>query len=84
LGLAKTSIQIGSSGVIVVAGILENINTSSFSAGDILYCGASGGLTTAADHGGAVGIVVYAAETGIISIDAKGNGTWGALKAGIA
>jgi hypothetical protein len=84
LGLAKTAIAIGASGVIVVAGILENINTSSFTAGDILYCGETGGLTTVSDQGGAVGIVVYAAEHGIISIDAKGNGTWGALKAGIA
>ena len=84
LGLAKTAIPIGQAGVIVVSGILENINTSSFAAGDILYCGETGGLTTVSDIGAAVGIVVYASEHGIISIDAKGNGTWGALKAGIA
>jgi predicted RecA/RadA family phage recombinase len=84
LGLAKTDIPNGDSGIIVVSGILENINTSSFTAGDILYAGASGGLTTTQDVGGAVGIVAYAAETGLVIVEAKGNGTWGALKAGLA
>lgn len=84
LGLAKTSIAIGASGIIVVSGIIQNINTSSFSAGDILYSGEDGGLNHVQHHGGAVAVVVYAAEAGIISVDSKGNGTWGALKAGLA
>jgi len=84
LGLAKTNIPNGDSGIIVVSGILENINTSSFTAGAILYAGPSGGLTTTQDVGGAVGIVAYAAETGLVIVEAKGNGTWGALKAGLA
>jgi hypothetical protein len=84
LGLAKTDISNGDSGIVVVSGILENINTSGFTAGDILYAGESGGLTTTQDVGGAVGIVAYAAETGLIIVEAKGNGTWGALKAGLS
>lgn len=84
LGLAKTTIANNSSGIVVVSGILENINTSSYSAGDILYYGENGGLSKYTDHGGAVGVVVYAAENGIISIDSKGNGTWGSLKAGLS
>jgi len=84
LGLAKTSIPNGANGIIVVSGVLENINTSGFSAGNILYAGTSGGLTTTQDIGGAVAVVVYASENGIISVDSKGNGTWGALKAGLS
>jgi hypothetical protein len=84
LGLAKTNIANGVNGIVVVSGILENINTSGFTAGDILYAGTSGGLTTQQDVGGAVGIVAYAASAGLIIVEAKGNGTWGALKAGLA
>jgi len=84
LGLAKTDIAINANGIVVVSGILENVNTSSFTAGDILYAGASGGLTASQDPGGAVGIVAHAASSGLIIVEAKGNGTWGALKAGLA
>jgi hypothetical protein len=84
LGLAKTSIINGANGIVVVSGILENINTSGFTAGNILYAGTSGGLTTTQDIGGAVAVVAYASENGIISVDSKGNGTWGALKAGLS
>jgi hypothetical protein len=84
LGLAKTSIANGANGIVVVSGILENINTSGFSAGNILYAGTSGGLTATQDVGGAVAVVVHASENGIISVDSKGNGTWGALKAGLS
>jgi hypothetical protein len=84
LGLAKTSIANNASGIVVVAGIIQNINTSSFSAGDILYSGENGGLNNTQHHGGAVAVVIYAAEQGIVSVDSKGNGTWGALKAGLA
>jgi len=84
LGLAKTNIANTANGIVVVSGILENVNTSGFTAGDILYAGASGGLTTQQDAGGAVGIVAHAASLGLIIVEAKGNGTWGALKAGLA
>jgi hypothetical protein len=84
LGLVKNNIANGASGIVVVSGILENVNTSGFSAGDILYAGASGGLTSTQDIGGAVGVVAHAATSGLIIVEAKGNGTWGALKAGLA
>lgn len=84
LGLAKTNIAINANGIVVVSGILENVNTSNFTAGDILYAGSTGGLTTTQDAGGAVGIVAHAASAGLIIVEAKGNGTWGALKAGLA
>jgi hypothetical protein len=84
LGLVKTTIVNGASGIVVVSGVVQNINTSGYTAGDVLYSGETGGLTNVLHHGGAVGVVVYAAENGIVSVDAKGNGTWGALKAGLS
>jgi hypothetical protein len=86
LGLVKSTIGAGADGIVVVAGVLEDINTSNHEAGDILYVGELGGLThTRPDGGsGAVGIVAHAAELGVIIVEAKGNGTWGALKAGLA
>lgn len=86
LGLLKTSLANNSEGIAVVAGVMEDINTSGFSDGDVLYVATGGGLTATRPEGGsgAVGIVAYAASEGIIIVEAKGNGTWGALKAGLA
>lgn len=84
LGLTKTIIENGASGEVVVAGVLTNVNTSSFSVGELLYVDSFGALTTTAS-GGAIGIVAVAhPSNGVIVIQAKGNGTWGALKAGLA
>lgn len=83
LGLLKESLADGIEGICVVAGVMENINTSSFEDGDVLYVGSEGGLSNLATHG-AVGIVAHAAVDGIIIVEAKGNGTWGALKAGLS
>jgi hypothetical protein len=84
LGLSKNDIEINVTGIAVVSGILEGINTSGYVAGDILYAGEFGGLTKTQDVGGAVGIVAHAGTSGLIVVEAKGNGTWGALKAGLA
>lgn len=84
LGLTKISLNNGDSGEVVVAGVLTNVNTSMFSVGQLLYVNQYGALTTTAS-GGAIGIVAVANSiTGVIVIQAKGNGTWGALKAGLA
>ena len=87
IGLATTSITNGSDGVVIVSGIFSGVNTSSYTAGDILYVGTSGGLTDTQPAGGsgATGVVLKAdATTGIILVTpAKNNGTWGAVKAGL-
>ena len=83
LGLLKQQLLDGAEGLVVVAGVMEDINTSAFGNGDILYVGPSGGLTNIPGSG-AVGIVAHAANPGLIIVEAKGNGTWGALKAGLA
>lgn len=87
LGLAKAEMVNGADGVVIIAGVLENINTSSFSVGDVLYVKDGGGLTKTqpSTGSGAVGVVAYSDSTaGIIVVEAKGNGTWGALKNGLA
>lgn len=84
LGLTKSSMADGETGEVVVAGVLTNINTSGFFVGELLYVDAFGSLTSTVS-GGAIGIVAVAnPTTGVIVIQAKGNGTWGALKAGLA
>lgn len=89
LGLTKLGINDGAEGVVVVAGVLEGVNTSAFSNGDILYVAPGGGLTNErpVTGSGAVGIVAHAesvVNNGIIIVEAKGNGTWGALRDGLA
>jgi hypothetical protein len=83
LGLLKQDLVNNSQGVCVVAGVLENIDTRNFDNGDVLYVGSDGWLTKT-QSGGAVGIVAKKSVDGIIIVEAKGNGTWGALKAGLA
>ena len=86
LGLLKNSVENGADGVVVVAGVMEGVNTQSFLAGQVLYVGASGGLTNVrpANGSAAVGIVAFAAVEGIVIVEAKGNGTWGALRDGLS
>ena len=87
IGLATTAIANGADGVVLVSGIFTGLNTSSYTAGNILYVGTSGGLTATQPAGGsgATGVVLKAnSTTGVILvIPAKGNGTWGAVKAGL-
>jgi len=45
IGLLATTLASGDSGVVVITGTVSSVNTSAFSAGDLLYVGASGGLT---------------------------------------
>ena len=77
-----------SDGVIIISGVFENINTAAYTAGEILYVADGGGLTDVipADGSGAVAVVAKSnASTGVIIVgQPKGNGSWGALKNGLA
>lgn len=87
LGLLKNNTLNGSDGIVVVAGVMEGLNTSGFAAGQTLYVGESGGLTNIRPAGGsaAVGICAVADNVnGIVIVEAKGNGTWGALRDGLS
>jgi hypothetical protein len=87
LGLLKAPVSNNSDGVVVVAGVMDGVNTGSFLAGQTLYVGTSGGLTNVRPTNGsaAVGICAYKdLVNGIVIVEAKGNGTWGALRDGLA
>ena len=90
IGLAQTAIGNGSDGVIVISGVFTGIDTSSYSAGNVLYVGSSGGLTavqpiTSTTNSGVVGVVSKSNINGTILVGSfKGNGTWGSMKAGLA
>jgi hypothetical protein len=86
LGLTRTEILVSANGVVVVAGVINSINTSSYSPGAILYVAQNGGLTEVADgtQGTAIATVVYPAQNGAIIVGSKSNATWGSLKAGLS
>jgi hypothetical protein len=88
VGITQTAISTGADGVIIVSGVFEGINTSSYTAGEILYVANGGGLTDTIPTGGSGAVAVVAksnASTGIIIVgQPKGNGTWGSMKAGLA
>jgi hypothetical protein len=90
VGLAQSAIGNGNDGVIVISGVFTGIDTASYTVGDILYVGSSGGLTatqpiTATTNSGAVGVISKANINGTILVGSfKGNGTWGSMKAGLA
>ena len=88
VGLVKAEILDGNDGVIVTVGVLENINTSTYSEGDQLYVGSTGGLTNTQPISGAsvVAVVAYANSTSgkiLVSPIKGGNATWGAVKNGL-
>lgn len=86
LGLAQSAIGDGSDGVIVLSGIFTGINTSTYTAGDILYTDSGGGLTATQPTNGSAVVAVVAKSNvnGILIVgNLKGNGTWGSLKAGL-
>lgn len=86
-GLLKNSIESGAEGIAVVAGVLSNVNTSGFATGSTLYVNDSGSLTSVRPENGApaVGIVARSDSAfGVIIVEAKGNGTWGSLRDGLA
>lgn len=86
LGLTRTEILVSGTGVVVVAGVINGINTSSFTAGQTLYVASGGGLTSVNDgtQGTAIATVVNPAVSGSIIVGAKSNATWGSLKAGLS
>lgn len=84
LGLTKSGLNVGGTGEVVVAGVLTNVNTNGKSVGSLLYVDSYGSLTNTV-YGGAIGIVaVPDSSSGVIVVQAKGNGTWGALKNGLS
>jgi hypothetical protein len=88
VGLAQTNIGNSSDGVIIVSGIFNNINTNSYTAGNVLYVAAGGGLTATKPASNVVTVGVVAksdSTTGVIIVTSPRSraSTWGALKEGL-
>jgi hypothetical protein len=87
LGLVRENIANNANGVVVVSGVLQ-MNTSGIgAAGSKVYINSSGSLVgTRPSTGPAryVGIVAVQGAVGLIIVQTKGNGTWGALKDGLS
>jgi hypothetical protein len=89
LGLLKSALANNQVGQCVVTGVLKGIDTNTMDAnnGDVLYVSETGFLTGIRPNNGsgAVGILTKKDSiNGVIIVEAKGNGTWGALKNGLA
>jgi hypothetical protein len=88
VGLAQSNIGNSSDGVIVLSGVFTDINTASYTAGDVLYVASGGGLTATKPASNVVTVGVVAksnATTGVILVTSPRSraGTWGALKEGL-
>ena len=88
VGLAQSAIGNNSDGVIVISGVFSNINTASYTAGNVLYVASGGGLTATKPASNVVTVGVVAksnSTTGVILVTSPQSraGTWGALKEGL-
>jgi hypothetical protein len=88
VGLAQSAIGNNSDGVIVISGVFTDINTASYTAGDVLYVASGGGLTATkpASNVVTVGVVAKSNSTSgviIVSSPRSRAATWGALKEGL-
>jgi hypothetical protein len=87
IGLAQTAMGNNTDGVVIISGVFTNTDTSSYTAGNLLYVNSGGGLTDTkpVSGSGVVGVVAKSNIDGVILVGAfKGNGTWGSMKAGLA
>lgn len=87
LGIVKNNIANNDNGVVVISGVLE-MNTSSLGAvGTKVYIDANGQLVgerPSTGPGRYVAVVAISGTEGLLIVQAKGNGTWGALKDGLS
>ena len=89
VGLAQSAIGNNSDGIIVISGVFTDINTASYTAGDVLYVASGGGLTATkpASNVVTVGVVAKSNSTSgviIVSSPRSRAATWGALKDGLS
>ena len=87
LGLVKNNILNNTNGLVIVSGVLE-MNTSSLGvAGTKVYVDATGSLVSSRPATGParyIAVVAIQSVTGMLIVQTKGNGTWGALKDGLS
>lgn len=90
LGLVKNDIPHNTNGLVIVSGVIQMNTTSLGSAGTKVYVDNSGTLVSGRPSTGpARYIAVVAIQAtlelgGMLIVQTKGNGTWGALKDGLS
>jgi hypothetical protein len=90
LGLVKNDIPNNSNGLVIVSGVIQMNTTGLGSAGTKIYVDNTGTLvagrplTGPARYIAVVAIQATLAEGGMLIVQTKGNGTWGALKDGLS
>ena len=90
LGLVKNDIPNNSNGLVIVSGVIQMNTTGLGSAGTKIYVDNTGTLvagrpaTGPARYIAVVAIQATLANGGMLIVQTKGNGTWGALKDGLS
>lgn len=90
LGLVKNDIPNNSNGLVIVSGVIKMNTTGLGPAGTKIYVDNSGTLvadrptTGPARYLAVVAIQATLANGGMLIVQTKGNGTWGALKDGLS
>jgi hypothetical protein len=90
LGLVKNDITNNSNGLVIVSGALQMNTTGIGAAGTKVYVDSTGSLvgerpsTGPARYIAVVAIQATLANGGMLIVQTKGNGTWGALKDGLS
>lgn len=88
LGIVKTTILNNEEGVVVVSGVLQmNLTGTAYTVGTKIYVDNNGNLVEGRPlTGPAIYVAVSAVlgTQGLLIVQTKGNGTWGALKDGLS
>jgi len=88
LGLVQSPIPNNEEGVVVVSGILQmNVTSFATTVGAKIYINQNGNLVEGRPSTGParyVAVVAVLGAQGLLIVQTKGNGTWGALKDGLS
>ena len=88
LGIVQSTIENNAEGVVVVSGVLQmNVTAFATTVGAKIYVDNNGNLIEGRPLTGParyVAVVAVLGTQGLLIVQAKGNGTWGALKDGLS
>ena len=88
LGIVQNTILNNEDGVVVVSGVLQmNVTSFATAVGSKIYVDSNGNLVEGRPSTGParfVAVVAVLGTQGLLIVQAKGNGTWGALKDGLS
>jgi hypothetical protein len=88
LGIVQSTIENNTEGVVVVSGVLQmNVTAFATTVGSKIYVDNNGNLIEGrplTGPGRYVAVVAVLGTQGLLIVQAKGNGTWGALKDGLS